>query len=153
MWPDRQRALHAWHSVLAPSGPGLLLLVSTAFALHQLQLQVPPSQNLLCPPTATTDSNTFEHWSHSYFPSAFFSTAFVWPERKRLPHVAHSVLEPFGPGALPVVPNSSTLPHSQFHVPPVHPRRWDPRPRIVSNLAPHASHKKFPSASLFGGPV
>ena len=77
----------------------------------------------------------------TYFPSALVCTMEVCPVLKRLPHVLHSVLGPLGPGALPAVSVSSLAHQSQRQLPPLHPRRCEPSPRMVSNFALHASHR------------
>eukprot|EP00967_Tisochrysis_lutea_P104630 scaffold158956_cov30-Tisochrysis_lutea.AAC.4 len=66
--------------------------------LHQLHRHVPASQKRLCPPRAPIESNTREHASHTYFPSAFFPGGPVWPFLKRLLQAEQSVLGPSGPG-------------------------------------------------------
>mmetsp|Transcript_25937 Transcript_25937/g.78877 ORF Transcript_25937/g.78877 Transcript_25937/m.78877 type:complete len:208 (-) Transcript_25937:701-1324(-) len=101
VWPFLNLLLHAEHSVFGPSGPGPFPEQSPYLHLHQLHRHVPASQKRLCPPRAPIESNTREHASHTYFPSAFFPGGPVWPFLKRLLQAEQSVLGPSGPGPLP----------------------------------------------------
>ena len=152
--PPRNLPPQAAQSVAGPFGPGALPDVSSLLQPHQSHDHFPPSQNLLCPDNAPIESNKLPQPSHLNLPvSGHLEGADLAPPRNRPPQAAHKVAGPFGPGARPDV-SSRLQPHqSQLHLPPSQKRRWPDSAEFVGNFASQESHKKFPSASRFGGPV
>jgi len=69
--PARKRELHAWQSVLGPSGPGPLPEVRSYGHEHQPHRQLPPSQKRRCPPRAPMVSKARLQLSHTNWPSSF----------------------------------------------------------------------------------